>query len=67
MYAFELPPVIPPAGAPGGPPLPANYHNLGGVSGAWPDPRLIFLRGIRDPQQLPAAMKQLMTLGPPKA
>jgi len=65
MYAFELPWTIPPAGTPGGPPLPADYHNLAGVPGSWPDLRLIFLRGILDPQQLPAAIQQMMTLGPP--
>ena len=67
MYAFELPPVIPPAGVPGGPPLPSAYRNLGGVPGSWPDLRLIFLRGIIDPQQLPAALEQLLSLGPPRA
>lgn len=66
MYAFQLPPVIPAAGTPGGPPLPEAYHNLAGTPGSWPDLRLIFLRGIRDPQQLPAALQQMMTLaGPP--
>lgn len=65
MYAFHLPAAIPPPGTAGGPPLPVDYHNLAGTPGSWPDLRLVFLRGIRDPQQLPAAMKQLMTLGPP--
>ena len=65
MMAVELPAVIPGAGTPGGPPLPRDFHNLGGVSGSWPDLRLIFLRGIRDPQQLPAALQQLYALGPP--
>jgi hypothetical protein len=67
MYAFELPHVIPAAGAPGGPPLPNAYRNLGGVPGSWPDLRLIFLRGILDPQQLPAALDELYRLGPPRA
>lgn len=66
MYAFELPTVIPAAGAPGGPPPPADYHNLAGTPGYWPDLRLIFLRGIRDPHQLPAAMKQLLALAGPE-
>ena len=65
MYAFQLPPVIPAAGAAGGPPLPEAYHNLGGTPGSWPDLRLIFLKGVRDPQQLPAAMKQLQTSAAP--
>ena len=66
MYAFELPSVIPVAGVPGGPPLPKDYHNFGGTPGSWPDLRLIFLRGVRDPQQLPGAMKQLMTIAAPQ-
>ena len=28
MYAFQLPRVIPPAGTPGGPPLPENYRDF---------------------------------------
>lgn len=65
MYAFQLPARIPSGGAPGGPPLPRGYHNFGGIPGSWPDLRLIFLRAILDPQQLPAAIEQLMTLGNP--
>jgi hypothetical protein len=51
MYAFQLPAVIPPAGTPGGPPLPEEYHQFGGqpIPG---DLRLLFLSCIRDPQQL---------------
>ncbi|AXC14530.1 hypothetical protein ACPOL_5278 [Acidisarcina polymorpha] len=51
MYAFQLPRVIPPAGSPGGPPLPENYRDFasGPSSG---DLRLTFLNCIRDPQQL---------------
>ncbi len=63
MYAFELPAVIPPAGAVDGPPLRGAFHNLAGTPASWPDMRLIFLRGIRDPQQLPVQMKELMALG----
>jgi len=66
MYAFQLPPAIPAAGAPGGPPLRENWHNLAGTPGAWPDLRLIFLRGVRDPQQLPAAMQELATVATPE-
>jgi len=51
MYAFQLPAVIPPAGTPGGPPLPEEYRQFGGQP--FPgDLRLIFLNCIRDPQQL---------------
>jgi 4-amino-4-deoxy-L-arabinose transferase-like glycosyltransferase len=51
MYAFQLPVVVPPAGTPGGPPLPEEYHQFGGqpIPG---DLRLLFLSCIRDPQQL---------------
>ncbi len=51
MYAFQLPVVVPPAGTPGGPPLPEAYHQFGGqpIPG---DLRLLFLNCIRDPQQL---------------
>jgi hypothetical protein len=63
MYAFELPAVIPPPGAPGGPPLPSAYHNLAGSPGSWPDMRLVFLRCILDPQQLPIVMKEFVALG----
>ena len=51
MYVFQLPAVSPPAGTPGGPPLPAEYHQFGGqpIQG---DLRLLFLSCIRDPQQL---------------
>lgn len=62
MYAFELPAAIPAAGDPGGPPRREDYHNLTGNPGSWPDFRLIFLRGIRDPHQLPAAMDELLAL-----
>jgi hypothetical protein len=52
MYAFQLPPVIPPAGTEGGPPLPEARYNFGGVPMPGGDLRLIFLTCIRDPQQL---------------
>jgi hypothetical protein len=51
MYTFHLPRVIPTAGSPGGPPLPANYHSFANVSFAR-DLRLLFLNCIHDPQQL---------------
>jgi len=63
MYAFELPAVIPAAGSSGGPPLPADYHGFAGTPRWWPDFRLIFLRCIRDPQQLPVVMKEMYALG----
>jgi hypothetical protein len=50
MYAFQLPGVIPPAGTPGGPPLPENYRDF--AHSSFGDLRLLFLNCIRDPQQL---------------
>jgi len=51
MYAFQLPGVIPPAGSPGGPPLPENYRDFANSSPSG-DLRLMFLNCIHDPQQL---------------
>jgi hypothetical protein len=51
MYAFQLPAVLPPAGAPGGPPLPADWRNIGGMPGNI-DITQVFRTCIRDPQQL---------------
>jgi len=65
MYAFQLPAEIPPAGAPGGPPVPAAWHNFGGNPPSWPDVRFLFLRVIFDPQQLPLVLDELLSLGRP--
>ena len=65
MYALQLPVSIPPAGSPGGPPLRNAYHNLAGTPATLPDIRLVFLRGIRDPQQLPLIIKEFEQMGPP--
>jgi len=54
MYTVQLPPTIPAAGTPGGPPLPGNFRYLGGFPGI--DPRTIFLKCIRDPRQLQPTM-----------
>jgi hypothetical protein len=51
MYAFELPAVIPAAGTSGGPPLPADRRNIGGMPGNI-DINLVFRACIRDPNQL---------------
>ena len=59
MYAFRLPPVIPAAGAPGGPPCAEAYRNLGGMTGEM-DMVPIFLRCIRDPNQLKPTMDKMM-------
>ncbi len=63
MYAFQLPPVIAPAGTPGGPPLPENYRKFANVP--FPgDVRLIWLDSIRDPQQLQPTWDRMMAMGP---
>jgi hypothetical protein len=62
MYAFQLPGVIPPAGTPGGPPLPESYHSFANIP--FPgDGRLMFLNSIRDPQQLQTTWDRLIALG----
>ena len=64
MYAFQLPRVIAPAGASGGPPLPQDYRDFGG--GSFPgDLRLVFLDCIRDPQLLQPTWDRL-TAHPPE-
>jgi hypothetical protein len=59
MYAFRLPPVIPPVGAPGGPPRPEAYRYFGGMPGKM-DMRAAFLRCIRDPNQLKPTVDKMM-------
>jgi hypothetical protein len=59
MYAFRLPPSIPPAGAPGGPPLPAAWRNLGGMPREL-DMVAVFRRCIRDPGQLKPTYDEMM-------
>jgi hypothetical protein len=61
MYAFELQGLIPPAGTPGGPPLPENYHKFANIPLPG-DGRLMFLNSIRDPQQLQPTWDRLMAL-----
>jgi Dolichyl-phosphate-mannose-protein mannosyltransferase len=62
MYAVQLPQVIPSAGQPGGPPLPADFHFFGG--GMLPfDPREIFIACIRDPAQLEPTMQRFKEMG----
>jgi hypothetical protein len=57
MYAIQLPPTIPAAGTPGGPPLPEAYRYFGGAPGF--DVRAIFANCIRDPQQLQPTMDRM--------
>jgi hypothetical protein len=61
MVAFQLPGTIPPAGTPGGPPLPENYRDFAGNSIG--DLRLIFLNCIRDPQLLQPTWDRLSAQG----
>ena len=61
MYAVQLPEVIPAAGQPGGPPLPADYRYVGGTQGF--DVLEIFSTCVRDPQQLQATMEHLAEMG----
>lgn len=51
MYALQLPPVIPPAGSPGGPPLPNAYKSFGGIPLPF-DIQQVFFNCVIDPNQL---------------
>ncbi len=62
MYAVRLPEVIPAAGQPGGPPLPADYRFLGGMPGDFGG-LSIFWNCVRDPQQLQPTMDRMMAMG----
>jgi len=66
MYAFQLPGVIPPAGAPGGPPTQENYRYFGGVGINGEDFRTIIGNCIRDPQQLGPTMRRFEEMGQTK-
>jgi hypothetical protein len=58
MYAVRMPAVIPPAGAVGGPPLPAERRIfLGGPTGF--DMRTMFLGVIRHPETIPDVMAKM--------
>jgi hypothetical protein len=62
MYAIQLPPVIPAAGSPGGPPLPEAYRYLGGMPLMMGDPRDMFLNCIRHPEQLQPTIDRMMAM-----
>ena len=62
MYAIQLPQVIPAAGQPGGPPLPADYHYFAGLSSGGFDPRSVFLNCMRDPRQLQPTMDRMVAM-----
>jgi hypothetical protein len=59
MYAFQLPAQIPPAGTPGGPPLPENFRKFGGIPLPG-DGRLMFLTPIHDPLKLQPTWDRMM-------
>jgi hypothetical protein len=61
MYAVQLPEIIPAAGQPGGPPLPADYRYILGQTEF--DPLSIFSICARDPQQLQPTMDRMITMG----
>jgi 4-amino-4-deoxy-L-arabinose transferase-like glycosyltransferase len=54
MYAIQLPPDIPPAGSPDGPPLPSAFRQFGGVPF---DLRSIFLEVIHHPERIPQVVE----------
>jgi 4-amino-4-deoxy-L-arabinose transferase-like glycosyltransferase len=62
MYAFQLPGVIPPAGASGGPPTPENYRYFGGMGVNGEDFRTIIGKCIRDPQQLGPTLRRFQEM-----
>jgi hypothetical protein len=61
MYAVQLPEIIPAAGQPDGPPLPADYRYILGQTEF--DPLSIFSICARDPQQLQPTMDRMITMG----
>ena len=62
MYAFQLPPAIPPAGTPGGPPVPDSYRKF--ANAPFPgDIRLMWINSIRDPQQLQPTWDRMVQMG----
>ena len=62
MYAIALPLVIPPAGQPGGPPRPEDFHFLSGPVLGF-DVRELFLDCISDPNRLEPTFKRFVEMG----
>jgi len=58
MYAVHLPDPLPAPGSAGGPPLPAEFHNFGGLPF---DMRSFFRDVMQNPDRLPAAMQEMLT------
>ena len=61
MYAVQLPEVIPTAGQPDGPPLPADYRYVGGMPREF-GALSIFWNCVRDPQQLQPTWDRMMAM-----
>jgi len=61
MYAVQLPEIIPAAGQAGGPPLPTDYRYIGGIKEF--NMLEIFLKCVRDPEQLQPTMDYFMKKG----
>jgi hypothetical protein len=57
MYAVQLPQIIPAAGRPGGPPLPADYRYIMGQKDF--DPLSLFSTCVRDPEQMQATVDRM--------
>jgi hypothetical protein len=57
FYAFQLPPSIPAAGAPGGPPRPSDTKEMWGMPF---DMRTWAINSERHPDRLPAEIKAMM-------
>ena len=66
MYAFQLPGIIPSAGAPGGPPTLDKYRYFGGMGMNGEDFRTIIGNCIRDPQQLGVTIRHFEEMGQSK-
>jgi len=56
MYAFHLPVEIPPDGAPGGPPRPADRRSFLGMPF---DFKAVSLQMLRHPETIPELLKQM--------
>jgi hypothetical protein len=59
--AVQLPEIIPAAGQAGGPPWPADYRYIGGIGEF--NMLDIFLKCVRDPEQLQPTMDYFMKRG----
>ncbi len=57
MYAFQLPATIPPAGAPGGPPVPSQFRQIGGIP-IERDTRALMIGLSENPDGIPAAVAE---------